>query len=279
MDIPPGAKEYRAEQSYVLPVDVTLLRILPHAHYLGKEMRVYAMLPDGTKKWLIYIKHWDFNWQGDYGYKTPVPLPKGTTLVMNFSYDNSPENVRNPSNPPKRVRFGLESTDEMAACSLQVVPNNVQERNKLAQDFYLHYARLSVEYNEYLLESDPNNALAHAKAGRAFLSLGDIANAQKHLASAIRAKPDFDKPYYDVGSIWLSQNRLIEAEKAFKAVIHFNPSDEQAYGNLGVIYMKQGRLDDAEFNFQKAIQLNPDDDVAKKNLEAIAARKANRQVP
>lgn len=51
IDIPPGASDYRVEQSYVLPVDVTLLRILPHAHYLGKEMRVVATLPDGTRKW------------------------------------------------------------------------------------------------------------------------------------------------------------------------------------------------------------------------------------
>ena len=118
IDVPPGVDDYHVEQSYVLPIDVLLLRILPHAHYLGKEMQVYAVLPDGTKKWLIYIRHWDFNWQGDYAYKNPVELPKATRLVMNFSYDNSSANPRNPNQPPKQVKYGLQSTDEMAACSL-----------------------------------------------------------------------------------------------------------------------------------------------------------------
>jgi hypothetical protein len=277
LDIPPGAKLYSTEQRYVLPVDVMILRILPHAHYLGKEVRVYATLPDGTRKWLIYIPNWDFNWQSDYVYKTPVTLPKGTELVMNYSYDNSAGNVRNPNNPPKRVRFGSESTDEMAACSLQALPRNLGDRRKLAEDFHLHYARVSLDYNEYLLEREPTNAVAQVKAARALVALGNIPKAQTHLANAIRAKPDFDKAYYDLGAIWLQQSRLVEAEKAFKAVVHFNPTDYQAYGNLGVIYLRQGRIDEAEAYLRSAIRLNPDDHISAKNLEVISGLKASKQ--
>ena len=56
--------------------------VLPHAHYLGKEVQGFAVLPDGTKQWLLFIKHWDFNWQGDYQLRKPVSLPKGSTLTM-----------------------------------------------------------------------------------------------------------------------------------------------------------------------------------------------------
>ncbi|MCI0535931.1 MAG: tetratricopeptide repeat protein [Verrucomicrobiales bacterium] len=277
MDIPAGVSDYSVEQSYVLPVDVTILRILPHAHYLGKEMRVYATLPDGMRKWLIYIPNWDFNWQRDYAYKTPIHLPKGTKLEMKFSYDNSTANPRNPHNPPKRVKFGLESTDEMAACSLQALPRNTEDRRKLAEDFHLHYARTSLDYNKYLLEREPTNAVAHTKAARALLALGDIAQAQQHLGNAIRARPDFDKAYYDLGAIWLQQNRLTEAEKAFKAVIHFNPTDYQAYGSLGIIYLRQGRIDEAEAHLRSALRLNPDDQISERNLSAISAARAAKQ--
>ena len=63
------------EESYTLPVSVTLLRVSTHAHYLGKEMQGYAILPNGEKKWLIWIRNWDFNWQGDYEIHVPLPRP------------------------------------------------------------------------------------------------------------------------------------------------------------------------------------------------------------
>jgi tetratricopeptide repeat protein len=269
IDVPPGAADYHVKQSYVLPIDVVLLRILPHAHYLGKEMQVYAVLPDGTRKWLIHIPAWDFNWQGDYAYEDPIELPKGTRLAMDFSFDNSSANPRNPNQPPKRVKYGLQSTDEMAACSLQVLPKQAGQRNELAKDFQRYYARASLDYGEFLLKSDPRDAVAHTKMARALIGLGDLAAAQQHLGDAIRANPDFDKAYYDLGMIWLNQNRLKEAEAAFKGVVRLNPGDAQAYGNLGIICLRKGRLDQAEQYFRDAIRLNPDDTVAQQNLEAL----------
>lgn len=277
LDIPPGVADYRVEQSYVLPIDVSLLRILPHAHYLGKEMQVHALLPDGTKQWLIYIRNWDINWQGDYGYQKPVELPKGTRLVMNFSYDNSAANPRNPNHPPQRVKYGLQSTDEMAACSLQVLPKHPAQRNELAKDFYLYYARVSLDYSEFTLRSDPRDAVAHTKAARSLIALGDVAAAQQHLGDAIRAKPDFDKAYYDLGMIWFSQNRMKEAEAAFKGVVRLNPDDAQAHGNLGIICLRDGRLKQAEQYFRTALRLNPDDTVARQNLERLVRSKSADQ--
>ena len=78
IDIPPGVKDYSIEDSFVLPVDVDVLGIFPHAHYIGKEMQAYAILPSGEKQWLLHIKDWDFNWQDDYRYVEPMPLEAGT---------------------------------------------------------------------------------------------------------------------------------------------------------------------------------------------------------
>jgi len=66
------------QDEYVLPVDAEALGVLPHAHYLCKEMQGFATLPNGTRQPLLLIKQWDFNWQGDYQYAKPVPLSKGT---------------------------------------------------------------------------------------------------------------------------------------------------------------------------------------------------------
>ena len=58
----------------------------------------------------IYIKDWDFRWQHVYRYVTPSALPKGTTLSMRYTYDNSAANPRNPQQPPRRVHWGQRST-------------------------------------------------------------------------------------------------------------------------------------------------------------------------
>ena len=116
--IPAGATDYPVKASMTLPRDADLFSIAPHAHYLGKEMKIDAHLPDGTSKPLIYIKDWDFNWQGQYRYKEPVHLPAGTRIELAYTYDNSSANPQNPSNPPKAVRWGEQTTDEMALAFL-----------------------------------------------------------------------------------------------------------------------------------------------------------------
>jgi len=82
-------------------------------HLLGHDMTVTATLPDGTKKELIHVEPYDFNWQTRYTYKQPIHLPKGTHLAMVAHYDNSAANPHNPYNPPKKVLFGEQTTNEM----------------------------------------------------------------------------------------------------------------------------------------------------------------------
>ncbi len=114
IDIPAGDANYVVKASGVLPMDTEAIGIFPHAHYLCKDMKVDAHLPDGTVTPLIWIKDWDFNWQGSYRYASAVKLPKGTRLEMQYTYDNSAANPHNPSEPPREVKFGEETTNEMA---------------------------------------------------------------------------------------------------------------------------------------------------------------------
>ena len=122
IDIPPGVKDYTWSDAFTIPVDVDVPAISPHAHYLCKDMKVWATLPTGEKRWLIWIKDWDFDWQGQYLYKQPVHLPAGSKVEMVYTYDNSADNPRNPSNPPKRVRRGEQTTDEMGITFISVMP-------------------------------------------------------------------------------------------------------------------------------------------------------------
>jgi hypothetical protein len=120
IDIPPGERNYTIQDSMTVPVDVNAFSINAHAHYLAREMKATATLPDGTTQPLLWIQNWDFNWQDRYTYKTPLTLPKGTRIDVKIVYDNSADNDRNPSVPPKRVQWGEQSFDEMGSVILAV---------------------------------------------------------------------------------------------------------------------------------------------------------------
>jgi hypothetical protein len=124
--IPAGERrhEVRASWTDVFGRDLHANTISPHMHLLGREMKVTATYPDGTVRPLIHIDDWDFNWQGTYTFARPVPLPKGTRIDMVAVFDNSAENVRQPSRPPRPVSWGEGTTDEMAIVFLGVIVDN-----------------------------------------------------------------------------------------------------------------------------------------------------------
>jgi len=113
VNITPGEKEYKLRREFTVPADVTMYSVMPHMHLLGKSMKAWLEFPDGTVKPLVHVDDWDFNWQLNYVFKDPIRVPKGTKEVVEAVYDNSADNPRNPNNPPKRVTWGEETTDEM----------------------------------------------------------------------------------------------------------------------------------------------------------------------
>ena len=272
-EIPAGADNYLVEQSYVLPVGVTALRILPHVHYLGKDLQSFAELPSGEKRWLIRIKNWDFNWQGDYEFAQPISLPQGTKLSMRYTYDNSTNNVHNPHQPPQVVRHGLQTTDEMAGLVVQVLASNPEERAILARHYFDYFVGVSMDFYKFRIRRDPADGEAHMRLGRALSSRQQQAEAIDHLQAAIRINPDDDKAHYELGYTYLTQKRLIEAEQELLAVVRLKPGDYQAFGNLGFIYLTQGRTADAQAYLETALRLNPDDTIARQNLARLRAVK------
>jgi hypothetical protein len=132
IDIPPGDRTYKVTDHFTIPVAVDAIGINPHAHYICKDMLGYAVLPNGTRRTLIHIADWNFAWQQEYLYAAPLRLPAGTDVVMEFTYDNSDGNPRNPNHPPKRVLWGPSTTDEMAGLHIAVVPVHAEDEEDLA---------------------------------------------------------------------------------------------------------------------------------------------------
>lgn len=104
------------QKSAPLGEDMSLISICPHMHYLGKSYKVWAETPNGSIIPLIDIPEWDFNWQRYYSYPFIEHLPAGTILHSEGVYDNTTDNIHNPSNPPVNVYKGTKTTDEMFLC-------------------------------------------------------------------------------------------------------------------------------------------------------------------
>ena len=118
--IPPGDERHEVKASATVPRDLTAYSIIPHMHLLGREIKVTATLPDGAVKPLVWIKDWDFNWQGNYRYDKPIVLPKDTRVDLEYTYDNSDSNPRNPNSPIVPVGWGERTSDEMCLAFLGV---------------------------------------------------------------------------------------------------------------------------------------------------------------
>ena len=133
IDIPAGDRAYKVTDHFTVPVDVEAISIIPHAHYICRDMLGIAILPGGARLTLIHIPEWNFDWQEQYRYRAPLRLPAGTRLEMEFTYDNSEDNPRNPNHPPRRVQYGPSSTDEMAGLHVEVVPVRASDEDELGQ--------------------------------------------------------------------------------------------------------------------------------------------------
>jgi Flp pilus assembly protein TadD len=304
LNIPPGEKNFLVTDDFTLPVDVDLIAIYPHAHYLGKDMQALAILPDGTQKTLIHIPQWNLNWQAVYRYAAPVLLPKGTTVSLRYTYDNSDENPMNPNHPAIRVKGGNRSSDEMCHLWLQVLPVNfdvakgdprmaLQEAlarhnvEKNPSDFEAHYnlgAMLQAKGNldaalaEYqaAVQLRPEDATGNNALGAALVAGGRPQQAASYLQAALKARPDYFDAHYNLGFALAQQDDFRGAVEHFRTALQLEPQDAAVEANLGAALAEMGHYADAKAHFEHALQLDPNQPIARENLQALQNEKSQQ---
>ncbi len=111
--IPAGAASHPARGAIYLHADAVLHNVLPHMHLLGKSVKILMTPPGGKETVLLDIPAWDYRWQETYWFKEPIAVRAGTKLEVRATFDNSATNSNNPTQPPRDVGYGEETTDEM----------------------------------------------------------------------------------------------------------------------------------------------------------------------
>jgi Flp pilus assembly protein TadD len=266
IDIPAGEPAYTITDTYTLPVDVNVLTIYPHAHYLARDMKAFATLPDGTTKWLIWIKAWDFNWQDQYRYSEPVFLPQGTTVTMQYVYDNSAANERNPHRPPRRVQYGPHSSDEMGDLLLQVEPRSPGAAALLARAQRERELRANIARGEQLVNASSGDAEARNWLAASYLAAGRLQDAEAHLREAIRLRPGYAEAHYNLGSAFQARGRLQDAIRELRVAAALRPNDERAHLRLANALNASGSADEARQHYERTLAIDPDSGEAHNNL-------------
>jgi Flp pilus assembly protein TadD len=301
IDIPPGSRQSAISDHLTLPVGVDVLAIYPHAHYLGKQIDAWATLPDGTRVRLVKIADWDINWQAVYRYREPIWLPKGTNVEMRITYDNSPTNPRNPSHPPKRVRTGPRSEDEMGHVWLQVLPRKesaedprigLQEAvmrrrlDKYPGDFVAHcnlgalYTTRgkfgeAVAHFEQALRVQPGSVTARNGLGAGLLGEGRVDDAIRELRETLRVDPAHLNTRWNLSKALVRKGDLTGAAAELDALLRQKPNDADAQFGLAMVFFMQQRYDEALPHFQEAVRLRPDDSDIRTNLGALLASRGD----
>ncbi len=252
---------------------------------------------------LIWIRQWDVRWQDQYRFQTPMFLPKGTTLRMRFTYDNSAANPRNPHRPPRRVVWGPHSTDEMGALWVEVVPRRTGDARVLTRDYFQRalvtdianaemqvrvnprdsatHNRLAIKYLqagrtdearaelEAALALEPEDAEAMSNLGTVLQGQGRGSDATRYLRDAVRLAPKDDRVHFNLANSLHAAGQAEEAIREYRTAIALEPENADAHFNLGVLLGPKGRLDEAIVHLRRAIDIRPRNADAHRNL-AIA---------
>jgi len=256
LDIPASARDFVVSDDFRLPLDSDILAVYPHAHYLGKLLEAWATLPDGSKKWLIRIPDWNPDWQAVYHYREPMFLPKDSVTHMRYHYDNSAANPRNPNRPPRRVRGGNQSTDEMGHLWLQILPRGTGDQRLKLQEAVMRHR----------LERDPTDFVAHMNLGAILLSRLDAQSAVSELRTAMQLKPNRPDACNMLGLGLATLGRNTEAIGEFELALRERPDYASARFNLATALAKAGRIDEAVENLRQLVAANPEDAAAKLRL-------------
>jgi tetratricopeptide (TPR) repeat protein len=266
IDIRPGDAGYEVRDSYVLPVDVELHALQPHAHYRLREARGTATLPDGSTRSLIRIDNWDFRWQHVYRFDSPVPLPRGTRVAMEYRYDNSAANARNPQLPPQRVFWGQRSFDEMGDLWFQFVTKRQEDRALLNAQILAKMTAEDIVGYETMLRANPHDVELHDDVALLYLSLGQSDAAVRHFQASVDVRPSEASAHFNLGTALSVAGRLDDALRAYREALRLRPNYAAAHNNLGSVLAARGDLTEAIAHFRAAAKADPGNVQAHRNL-------------
>ncbi len=223
----------------------------------------------------MHIRDWDFRWQHVYRLIEPLPLPKGTRLSMDYTYDNSPDNIRNPEVPPRRVLWGQRSKDEMGDLWFQLLTKTEGDRERLNGEIATKMVAEDIIGYETMLTVTPGDYELHDDVALLYLGSGRPADAVRHFEASVKARPDSAAARYNLGTALAVGGQLDRAVLEYERAIALNPKYAVALANLGSVLLQQGRTLEAVRRLEQAVALSPENVEGLNSLSVAYAAQGN----
>ena len=110
----PANEKIRYHAKFEVPFDMELNGVMPHSHLLGRKWEIFAVDPTGkNSQVLLKITDWDFKWKQQFDFDQAIHLKAGTIIHALAEYDNTTDNLFNPSDPPKNMQQGRRMFEEL----------------------------------------------------------------------------------------------------------------------------------------------------------------------
>ena len=122
-----------------------------------------------------------------------------------------------------------------------------------------------------LVQSHPNNALAHYHLGFAYGMTGrDSEEVNEYLKAARLGLKNWDL-FLNLGLAYLGQHELTRAARALETAVSLGPEHPEAHFNLAIVYESEDRFARALLEITVARRLAPEDpDIANTNALFLA---------
>ncbi|MFA6101738.1 MAG: tetratricopeptide repeat protein [Victivallaceae bacterium] len=111
---------------------------------------------------------------------------------------------------------------------------------------------------QMVLESEPNNLIAHRHLGRLYLQIEDYDKAVEHLGRAVKADSKNSDSAADYGFALLGSKRYDQSADTFKNLIKTQSDNPKARFGLGCALQSKGDVKNAEKEFRAALRIKPD---------------------
>lgn len=256
--IPAGVAHHVVTDEYTVPIDVDCHMIFPHAHALCRELHVVAEHPDGSRKTLASIEHFDENWHDAYRYRRPVRLVHGTRLTTTFAYDNTEGNVRNRHRPPRRVVYGSNADDEMADAYMQVTAVHADQRAALMENYKRYDLQSHVVGFSKSLEQYPDDPWNQEGIAACYIGVGKFSEAIAMLQQRLKTGPAAVFPVVSLGMALFASGDFAGAEAQHRQAISMDDQYPLAWLGLGKALGAQKKTEPAESAYRRALELAPD---------------------
>jgi Tfp pilus assembly protein PilF len=184
--------------------------------------------------------------------------------------------------PPPSPGAGASSSDLPGATNRPGAVVNMEGQgraadlnNRATQLLASGNPKQAIQLLQHALALTPKDETLHFNLGHAFVSVGDLTNAEHEYKEALHLLPDYPEAHNNYGNLLVSLGRLSEAEEQLTEAVKQMPESADFHNNLGVLRQRRKETNEALLCFQKAIECDSNHWQAHFNLALASLSRQN----